>query len=475
MKVMMTVDPRLLKLLGDKLYSSHPLPIVVRELLQNARDACFRKGVKPDLRIVIDVHSSYEVIVTCTDNGIGMTEKQLVEDFLCLGNTSKMQELGAVGGFGIAKAAFMRNPKWSVHSLDNYMNESFLFDGTDIEKTNYLDGTSIQITITDYTGNDELKRACMMIYFSDVTVDLTVIRNGIEMHDKNAGWQGWELHAVDYGTVWEGYRIERLNKFGEIDMEVKCMTIMRLNGLVQYARSDWGYRDFNMLIELHPEVRPDDKNYPLTISREELAGDVRSEIRTMLDRVNANPLSTQLSDREVVSIVKEGYLMRGKRNMSEDMLDLSEADLFERLIQHAYDDEGNKYQHMRVYLENYDLKERNVKEDKKVLALWRELVVQCAEYKNIFGIGLVINPNIEACQMTDASGERYYLVNPDILGAMQSLEAKIHYLHMTACHETAHFKYDAHSEMHTVEQAQIYRETIDTVQEDMKRLKAALR
>jgi HSP90 family molecular chaperone len=58
-KAVMSIDPRLVSLVGRKLYSSHPIPIVTRELLQNSVDACRRKGIEPDIKIEIFHNDDY--------------------------------------------------------------------------------------------------------------------------------------------------------------------------------------------------------------------------------------------------------------------------------------------------------------------------------------------------------------------------------------------------------------------------------
>ena len=117
------ISPEVIRMLGRKLYSSHPLPIVVRELLQNSIDACKRYDVTPQIDISIDIDTEDKMInVTCKDNGEGMTEDILLNKFLCLGESGKRDDKGGTGGFGIAKAAIMSNIFWSVHSHDMYID-----------------------------------------------------------------------------------------------------------------------------------------------------------------------------------------------------------------------------------------------------------------------------------------------------------------------------------------------------------------
>ena len=89
-----------------------------REAIQNAVDAC--RAVEDKRKGVIfcevwDVEDSDKVMVTVTDNGIGMDRRTVIKNFLTKGGTLK--PAGATGGLGMAKELLLFSfPRWSIHS-----------------------------------------------------------------------------------------------------------------------------------------------------------------------------------------------------------------------------------------------------------------------------------------------------------------------------------------------------------------------
>ena len=94
-----------------RLYSYPLLPIVLRELFQNARDACRCVGSEPRIWITVlgDTDFRYGQVV-CRDNGCDMDEDTILDRFLCLGGTDKTQD--DTGGFGIARAIILGGCTW---------------------------------------------------------------------------------------------------------------------------------------------------------------------------------------------------------------------------------------------------------------------------------------------------------------------------------------------------------------------------
>lgn len=476
MKPVITIDPRLLQLLGNKLYSSHPLPIVVRELLQNSRDACIRANVVPDIRISIKVApNGSEAFVECSDNGIGMTDEQLINDFLCLGNTSKSLDSSAVGGFGIAKAALMRNPEWSVRSLGNYIDNVSLREGLDIKSVTFVQGTTVNVHITEKTYGSTVLTTLAMIYFSDVCVDLDLVDGCAQdhYHDEQAGWpEDVPIVGLESGKEWHAYRFDELTIKQMDDKNYAGFDVVRLNGLVQFIdRNYYGDRRFNLLFEITPTVRPDDKAYPLTMSREELTGQIRNEIRNLQDRCNANPITMEAhcEDARPTRVVHGAKLVCGRRNA-----DTRETIRSLPILEGIDSISGGPVPGKRMLLVDYDESKRDNVSDSKILALWHEIIQECTCSNDIYGIGLIVEPDIVAGRVV-YEGETYYLLNPDALLSAQSTLGKIHLMHTIACHEAAHFIYFNHGEAHSVEEMQIHRDTVDRIVENLPLYKKILR
>lgn len=98
---------RILEILGDQIYQS-PLALL-RENAQNAFDAIqMRKALRQDFEPRIDVSVSDQA-VTVADNGIGMTETEIEQNYWYAGksgkNTEEARAAGVVGTFGIGALA----------------------------------------------------------------------------------------------------------------------------------------------------------------------------------------------------------------------------------------------------------------------------------------------------------------------------------------------------------------------------------
>jgi hypothetical protein len=93
---------------------SQPLEaIMIREGGQNGIDAVRRLGASG--KISITIHDKYMEI---SDNGKGMTRKELQKEFSDLHDTGKETEAGATGGKGIGKASYMLGGKhFSVETV----------------------------------------------------------------------------------------------------------------------------------------------------------------------------------------------------------------------------------------------------------------------------------------------------------------------------------------------------------------------
>jgi len=111
--------------LGKGLYSQDIFVILVRELFQNAVDACKRAGVDPNSNIVVNMWGDEDkksLTVRMIDWGIGMTAHEMEHDLFEVGkrkNTDKPQ----VGGFGLAKLALFCSDSFYVWSKRNYVDE----------------------------------------------------------------------------------------------------------------------------------------------------------------------------------------------------------------------------------------------------------------------------------------------------------------------------------------------------------------
>lgn len=121
---------KIIKLLAKDIYDS-PFALL-RENLQNAYDAVLMRKVKdesytnPEIRLTVS-----QSTVTITDNGIGMTQDVIENNFWKAGASGKNNEearrAGVVGTFGIgAMANFGVCKKLEVHSCYYSSNETII-------------------------------------------------------------------------------------------------------------------------------------------------------------------------------------------------------------------------------------------------------------------------------------------------------------------------------------------------------------
>lgn len=97
-----TISDNVIELLIKPLYQQQDkLRVVTRELLQNALDACKKKGSHVQIRIKLFEEEGNQFLEV-SDNGIGMNLQMIRENFLTVGKTDKKDnQKGLVGKYGV--------------------------------------------------------------------------------------------------------------------------------------------------------------------------------------------------------------------------------------------------------------------------------------------------------------------------------------------------------------------------------------
>lgn len=109
-----------------------------RETGQNSRDA---KATK--IKYTIE-ETNDGILVTCEDNGIGMDDNILINKFLVMGGSHKIDN-DNVGGFGYAKSIILFcHKEYKIWTNDNYLYGSF-GQYSNIEKIKKIKGTRISV------------------------------------------------------------------------------------------------------------------------------------------------------------------------------------------------------------------------------------------------------------------------------------------------------------------------------------------
>lgn len=97
-----TISENVIELLIEPLYQQQDeMKVVVRELLQNALDACKKKRIPAKVHIKV-YETDNDCCLEIRDNGIGMDLRELKENFLTVGKSNKNGNCeGLVGKYGI--------------------------------------------------------------------------------------------------------------------------------------------------------------------------------------------------------------------------------------------------------------------------------------------------------------------------------------------------------------------------------------
>lgn len=190
-RITFSYDPDLMKLLVAPLYGDNP-SYGVRELIQNAVDACREKEFvckrdnipySPEVNVNIFRTSPGEVVFRISDNGIGMTRSTLINYFLRAGASFRKSQawqdafidsqgnpsVNRSGKFGIGVlASFLIGDsiKVSTRHADDLTGYKFTAhihsNQIEIEKEEMLsEGTTIEIIMRDTTVR-ELRRRSLM-------------------------------------------------------------------------------------------------------------------------------------------------------------------------------------------------------------------------------------------------------------------------------------------------------------------------
>lgn len=191
-KVTFDFDSDLLKLLIAPLYGDNP-SYGVRELIQNSVDACrereyLSKGEEyiPEVNITIDINKNKECFFIISDNGIGMTEKTLINYFLKAGASFRRNDdwlkkytdengktkIQRTGKFGVGVlASFLLGNKIAVttRNLKTSEAEGLFFEAEidteqiEVQKIECKVGTTIKIKL-DEDKYEQLTNQCNYNY-----------------------------------------------------------------------------------------------------------------------------------------------------------------------------------------------------------------------------------------------------------------------------------------------------------------------
>jgi hypothetical protein len=323
---------RIVKMMGDKLYSADVSKTTGKELFQNALDAAMRT---PGAKAIYSGYDSGQF--TIGDNGPGMTPDIILDKFLPAGESGK--SVGSAGGLGLAKIAILGgNKEWTVTTVArNPSGNGFIrsvLKGTGIAYHEYVsnppdvtlhpdrdielaDGMTLNYTLLP---EDELQSTGTVVqvatkdpYYSDRFVkDGGKYTRGVPIHqiykpefnepDKSSllGKMGYAIENTpaveqpEYGVM---HSIETPS--GTIDFiapkggqnsltEYHYYDVLN-RGVLQFS-TYIKFRDNTSLptgfaINVKPKVAAEDALYPFTTNREELINSAKLEIERYLTNI----------------------------------------------------------------------------------------------------------------------------------------------------------------------------------------------
>lgn len=237
----LTIDYSIIPVLGRSVYSSMPLFVVLRELLQNSTDAKAKH-----IEINTSVLDNGDLVITFIDDGIGIQD--FLNHFLKFGGSSKRTEDGNIGGFGIAKIAVFASKDWYCESNGWRVTKDMMMNKLRSSKSTRTIGTEIQVVIDSsqvpYAWERTIKE---FVCTSNLPPQILVNGN---VYDKYT-----EQEVVLPSN-------NKVTLLGSSGGYLKA----RINGLLMFTSSISGWKDYAIDFQLSGD--PYSETYPLTANRD---------------------------------------------------------------------------------------------------------------------------------------------------------------------------------------------------------------
>lgn len=490
MKIQTKISPQLWLSLGKQQYKNHTAVIAIRELLQNSRDACIRANRPPDIRIVLD--GKEPLTVQCVDNGCGMSELDVRDKLLQFGPVNDNKGAGDVGGFGIAKILLFGCYPWYLQTHDIYFDSDIFFSEGDSKQADYIDGTSVTLTVEKGLNQSDLLLAFGMVKFNNVPVQFTYNNQTETLHFTE------DIKFHKETKLCRLYLSEPVTVFGQT---LSGYAVYRLKGLVQFIEHK-GFNGFNVIIDINADdLDAQSPNYPLTTSREALKGSEWWEIYSLLSDFKENPNTTaaclddsenevKLYEDKIFSAKRPKKAKKDKDSPDSDLLgsDQDEGDEPDEDCPVEPDDnsdqdcpdtpDGNQDKSEKLYQRRPGVglpvivkgrKEKPTVEEKRILRIWGE-VVRLVTHDDLFGVGIVVSKHAAAARL-EYGLNVYYLLNTSRLPDNLTKDGLILYLWTVATHESVHLWQSGHNETFTSKMIQLSAESCNLVAPALVKIK----
>jgi len=482
---------RIWQVLGGALYRARPLlAITLREMFQNSRDACRGIVRQPDIVLTLETDDFRQGILTCQDNGIGMTEETLLTRFLVLGESEKAA--GSTGGWGIAKASIVGGAcRWNLHTNDLYLSSEHLEDGRPIDHVTPIVGTRIVLEYEPFPERDprrgligltpsSLARGLGWLLHSDAPCVVQLIYQG-----KRTEWRSFGLVATEDRrlcgessdrTTWQLHQLPAIESepvqcagLGSYSIASAGQVFYRHQGLAQFCDPVSSAHEDTFVVDIQTSAKAGDSDYPFTPARESTTGDLPSKVEAAIVPHKLNPLTSMTRQRDRQKPVDVWYYdgpalgRKGRPDSTQQQrlemaqrlvtpqVALSHAGLAQRISieGHFVSPLG-----IRLLFKGISRTKRDVLSavNRRFLLTWGkvvDLVMEANHIQEEFGIGFLFHPSEAAERHVDTEGA-YYLINPNLVNLRSSQPAEtLLRMFLVAAHEVAHGVHADHTESFT--------------------------
>lgn len=293
---------QLLRVLGPSMYKGDTFSVAVKELYQNAFDAC-KKQVDGEINFQV---SSEENFVQCRDNGIGMSSQTIREVYLTIGGTLKdnLDVSERSGGLGLAKVQFLmscskikvESYKDGEHSILEASQEE-LFDGVGKLTSEPCDasihGTTVTLwyphTVTRIDGSEiqidfgygvpwilQVPTPGYNVLVTFDRVDYRPAQHTIIKQTAETLGDGWERSDSEDAQI---LSVNFNGRYFDADVRIRldkekswcCSSYVFSAGLYQFKHSfhrSGKYFGFPMYMSVKPRVAAGMEGYPFNNQRE---------------------------------------------------------------------------------------------------------------------------------------------------------------------------------------------------------------
>jgi len=484
-------SPKVWQVLGAALYKLRPLfPISLRELYQNSRDACLGLERQPDIVFTLETDDFQQGILTCEDNGCGMSEETLLSKFLVLGESEKAA--GAAGGWGIAKATVLGGAcRWKLWTSTSFLSSEHLEEGRPIDHVAPIAGTRIVLEYEPIPERDPrrgliglspgaLARGIGWLLHSDAPCVIQLKCQG-----KETRWQSSGLVATQDSRLCgeqEGRTAWQLHQLPALDVPpVECrglgshailsagQVFYRLAGLAQFCDSVSSSHQDTFVVDVETHAHAGDSDYPFVPSREGVTGDLPYRIEAALSPHKMNPLTSMSRKRDrhrppdVIYYDGAPLGRQAQANKREhDRLEMAQRLVAPKVaLSHAsiaqpIHVEGRFVSPVgvRLLFKGTSRTKREVLSavNRRFLLTWGQVVDLVMEANHIqqeFGIGFLFHETEAAERHVDDTGV-YFLINPTLVSLRSSMPTEtLLRMFLVAAHEVAHGAHADHTESFT--------------------------